>query len=282
MNKAHTVSRQPDAAETVTRRGPLRYYVEAQSTSLGRYVLEQTIFSFLQGIPGLFGIGLRALAYRLILKSEGLPLVEDHVRLCQPANIHLGRQVYLDHGVYLHACPRGIFIGDETFVMHGSVLHVYNFRDLPNSGIWVGRNCFIGEHCVIRGQGGVHIGDSVLLAPKVQMLAVNHLFDDPSRPIIQQGITAQGIVVEDGAWIGAGAILLDGVRVGTGAVVGAGAVVTQDVPPRAMVVGVPARVARWLDQEPDADDLRAEMLEAVRSDDSDDDGWLGDVAANLK
>jgi acetyltransferase-like isoleucine patch superfamily enzyme len=282
-NNAQTVSRQPDAAKTVAQRGPLRYYVEAQSTSLGRYFLEQTIFSFLQGIPGLVGIGLRALAYRLILKSDGLPLVENHVRLCQPANIHLGHQVYLDYDVYLHACPQGIFIGDETFVMYGSVLHVYNFRDLPRSGIWIGRNCFIGERCVIRGQGGVHIGDSVLMAPQVQILAVNHLFDDPSRPIIQQGITAQGIVVDDGAWIGAGAILLDGVRVGARAVVGAGAVVTQDVPPRTMVTGVPARVTRWLDAEQDTNDIQAEMLEAVRgSEVSDDDEWLRAVATNLK
>jgi acetyltransferase-like isoleucine patch superfamily enzyme len=160
---------------------------------------------------------------------------------------------------------------------------VYNFRDLPHSGIWIGRNCFIGERCVIRGQGGVHIGDSVLMAPQVQILAVNHLFDDPSRPIIQQGITAQGIVVDDGAWIGAGAILLDGVRVGARAVVGAGAVVTQDVPPRTMVTGVPARVTRWLDAEQDTNDIQAEMLEAVRgSEVSDDDEWLRAVATNLK
>ena len=241
------VSRRPDAAEAAAQRGPLRYYVEAQSTGPGRYILEQTIFFFLQGVPSLVGIGLRALAYRLILRSDGPPLVEDHVRLCQPANIHLGRRAYLDHSVYLHACPQGIFIGDETFVMHGSVLHVYNFRDLPNAGIWIGRNSYIGERCVIRGQGGVHIGDSVLLAPGVQVLAVNHLFDDPSRPVIRQGITAQGIVVEDGAWIGAGAILLDGVRVGGRAVVGAGAVVTRDVPSRTLATGVPAQVIRQLD-----------------------------------
>jgi len=94
------------------------------------------------------------------------------------------------------------------------VLHVYNFRGLPHAVIWVGRNCLAGEFCLIRGQGGVHIGDAVLIAPRVQMLAVNHLFDDPSRAVMHQGITARGIIVEDGAWIGAGAILLDGVQVG--------------------------------------------------------------------
>jgi acetyltransferase-like isoleucine patch superfamily enzyme len=283
VSDERVVSRQPGAAEAAAQRGPLRYHVEAQSTGLGRYILEQTLFSFLQGIPGLAGIGLRALAYRLILRSDGPPVVEDHVRLCQPANIHLGRQVYLDHGVYLHACPQGIFIGDETFVMHGSVLHVYNFRDLPHAGIWVGRNCFIGDRCIIRGQGGVWIGDFVLLAPNVQMLAVNHLFDVPSRPIIQQGITAQGIVVEEGAWIGAGATLLDGVRVGAGAVVGARAVVTQDVPPRTLAAGAPARVVRTLDTELDVDEMHIAIFEAACSGgDEDEEEWIRALAASLR
>ena len=262
------VSQVPDAVAVAARRGRLRYYLEGQSTGVARYLLEQVLFCVLHGMPSLVGIGLRALAYRLILRSDGLPIIEDHVRLCQPANIHLGRHVYLHHGVYLHACPQGVFIGDDTFVMHGTELHVYNFRGLPDSGIWIGRNCFIGEFCLIRGQGGVHIGDSVLLAPRVQMLAVNHCFDDPSRPVMQQGITAQGIIVEDGAWIGAGAIVLDGVRVGQGAVVGAGAVVTRDVPPRMLVVGSPARVVRSLDAGEAVVDqeVRSEILGALRGD----------------
>jgi acetyltransferase-like isoleucine patch superfamily enzyme len=242
------VSEELDAATVAARRGRLRYYLDAQSTGFVRYFLEQALYLGLGGLPGLVGVGLRGLAYRLILHSRGWPVIEDHVRLAQPANIHLGRNVYLDSHCYLHACPAGIIVGDETFIMHGCVLHVYNFRDLPNSGIWIGRNCYLGEYCIIRGQGGVHIGDSVLLAPRVQVVAVNHLVGDPARPVIEQGISAEGIVVEDGAWIGAGAILLDGVRVGRGAVVGAGAVVTHDVPPRTLALGVPARMACHLDE----------------------------------
>ncbi|RLC65707.1 MAG: hypothetical protein DRI48_06430, partial [Chloroflexi bacterium] len=250
------VSRQPDADQAgdppQEKEQRLLQEVPSRAGGLGIEIVAQT------SSPGshLGRVGLRALAYRLILHSDGFPVVEDHVRLCQPANIHLGRRVYLDHGVYLHACPQGVFIGDETFVMHGSVLHVYNFRDLPDAGIWIGRNCFVGELCLIRGQGGVQIGDSVLLAPRVQILAVNHLFDDPPRPVIQQGITAQGIVVEDGAWIGAGAILVDGVRVGARAVVGAGAVVTRNVPPQTLALGVPARVVRRLDADVEAGQIR--------------------------
>ncbi|MDH4137303.1 MAG: acyltransferase, partial [Anaerolineae bacterium] len=98
------------------------------------------------------------------------------------------------------------------------------------------------EFCVIRGQGGVTIGDKVYLAPLVQILAVNHVFSDPTRPIIEQGITAEGIVIEDNVWIGAGAIITDGVRIGQGAVIGAGSVVTRDVPPHTVAVGAPAQV----------------------------------------
>ena len=78
----------------------------------------------------------------------------------------------------------------------------------------------------------------------------NHVYQDTTRPISHQGITAQGIVIEDGAWIGAGAIILDGVRVGRNAVVGAGAVVTRDVPAYILAAGNPARVVRDLRTEP--------------------------------
>jgi acetyltransferase-like isoleucine patch superfamily enzyme len=128
--------------------------------------------------------------------------------------------------------------------MHNAELHVFNFRDLPHAFIKVGRGTFIGESVVIRGQGGVTIGDAVLLAPMAKILAVNHNCADVTRPVMDQGISARGIVIEDGAWIGAGAAVLDGVRIGRGAVVGANAVVTRDVPPHAVAVGVPARVIR--------------------------------------
>jgi acetyltransferase-like isoleucine patch superfamily enzyme len=222
----------------------LAYYIRGQSTSLLRYVLEQTLIALLGGVPSVIGIGLRGLAYKLLLKSKGMPIIEYGVRLAQPANIHLGRGVYVDHGVYLHACPDGIRIGDGSFIMHSSVLHVFNFRDLPHSGITIGRKCFIGELNVIRGQGGVTLGDHVYTGSLVQILAVNHVFDDPDVPIMEQGITAQGIVIGDDVWLGSGAIVLDGVQIGRGSVVGAGAVVTEDLPPFSIAVGSPARVVR--------------------------------------
>jgi acetyltransferase-like isoleucine patch superfamily enzyme len=222
----------------------LRYYLAGQSTSLPRYVLEQVVFLLFGWIPSLVGIALRGLAYKLILQSDGLPIIEHGVRILQAKNLRLGKGAYIDHGVYLHACPDGITIGDRTFIMHNSILHVFNFRALPHAGITIGRDCFIGEANVIRGQGGVSIGNDVYTGPLVQILAINHVYSDPKTPIREQGITAQGITIEDDVWLAAGAIVLDGVRIGRGSVIGAGAVVTDDIPPYSIAVGSPARVVR--------------------------------------
>jgi len=225
----------------------LSLYLQRQATSLGRYILEQTLFLLLGWIPGLPGIALRGIFYRLVMDMRGWCAIENGVRLRFANLIRLGHGSYLDQGVYLHACPDGIEIGANTIVMYGAVLHVYNFRGLPHSGIKIGSNSLIGEYSVIRGQGGVTIGDRVYTSPFTQIIAVNHVFDDPNQPFVDQGITAEGIVIEDDVWLGAGAIITDGIRVGKGAVVAAGAVVTKDVPPHTVVAGVPAKVIREID-----------------------------------
>lgn len=227
-------------------RTQLKLYMSRQATSLGRYILEQIVQSLFGWVPSVIGIGLRALVYRGILRADGAVAIEDGVRIRFADQIHLGRGVYLDHGAYLHACPNGIKIGAESFVMKNAILHVYNFRDLPNAGITIGERSLIGEGCILRGQGGIQIGNDVYLAPLVQVLAINHVYHDMTRPISTQGITAQGIVIEDGAWIGGGAIILDGVRIGRNAVIGAGAVVTKDIPDYTVAVGNPARIIRDL------------------------------------
>jgi acetyltransferase-like isoleucine patch superfamily enzyme len=235
----------------------VQLYLERQAAGPGRYVLEQGITSLFGWIPTIVGVGVRGIFYRLILKMDGLAAIESGVRLRYASHIKLGHGAYIDQGAYLHACPNGIEIGRETIVMHGAVLHVYNFRGLPHSGIKIGQNSLIGEYCVIRGQGGVEIGNRVYTSPFTQIIAVNHVFDDPHRPFVDQGITAQGIVIEDDVWLGAGAIITDGVRVGRGSVVAAGAVVTKDVPPHTVVAGVPAKPVKKI--EGPADERIAEV-----------------------
>jgi acetyltransferase-like isoleucine patch superfamily enzyme len=229
----------------------VRLYISRHATSLPRYLWEQFILAVGGWIPTPLGMAIRSLLYRLVLRMDGWVAIDRGVRLSFCSLVRLGHGVYLDQGTYLHATPSGIRIGDRTIVMHGAVLHVYNFRGIPHAGIEIGCDSLIGEYTIIRGQGGVSIGDRVYTSPLTQIIAVNHVFDDPTQPFIDQGITAEGIAIEDDVWIGAGALITDGVRIGAGSVVAAGAVVTKDVPAHSVVGGVPARVLRSVGDPPD-------------------------------
>ena len=223
-----------------------KLYLDRQASSPIRYFFEQFLTLLTGWIPTIFGIVIRGLIYKLILRIDGWAAIENQVRLRFANYIKLHNGVYLDQNVYLHACPNGIEIGENTIVMHGAILHVYNFRNLPDSKIIIGKNSLIGEYTVIRGQGGVYIGDNVYTSPFTQIIAVNHVFSNPDIPFVEQGITAQGITIEDNVWIGSGAIITDGIRIGKGAVIAAGAVVTKDVPAHTVVGGVPAKTIRQI------------------------------------
>lgn len=231
----------------------LRLYINRQATSSWRYIVEQTLYLLFSWVPTVIGMGLRGVFYRLILDMDGWAAIENRVRLRMADNIRLHDGVYLDQNTYLHASPRGIEVGENTIIMYGAILHVYNFRDMPDSGIKIGKDSLVGEYTVIRGQGGVEIGDRVYTSPFTQIIAVNHVFDDPEQPFIDQGITAEGIQIEDDVWIGSGAIITDGIRVGKGAVVAAGSVVTQDVPAHSVVAGVPAKPIRDIEKQKEID-----------------------------
>lgn len=102
--------------------------------------------------------------------------------------------------------------------------------------------------------GAIYVGANTTFGEEVMLLTGKHLdiAQAEARGVPQHHVPESGrdIVVGSGCYIGARAIVIGPVRIGDFAVIGAGAVVTHDVPPRTMVVGVPARVIRSLDAEP--------------------------------
>lgn len=157
---------------------------------------------------------------------------------------------------------------------HGvSVGSGVNFKHIET--FEVGDNVFIGANSYIQGRfdGRCRIGNHVWIGPQsyfdardlvledfvgwgpgARVLGSEHTGIPHDLPLIRTDLLIEPVVVKYGADIGTGAILLPGVTVGEGAIVGAGAVVTKDVPPYAIVAGVPARFLRW----------RTEVVEGAR------------------
>lgn len=109
------------------------------------------------------------------------------------------------------------------------------------AGAMLGENVYVGPRCQL---GLVRLERDVLLASGVQIPSggKTHYFDDPTRPIREQGGERRTVTIGAGAWIGTGAIVL--ADVGQGTIVAAGAVVTKPLPDNVIAAGVPAKVIR--------------------------------------
>ncbi len=109
--------------------------------------------------------------------------------------------------------------------------------------IQVGKNVFINSGCCFQDQGGITIGDGCLIGHQAVFATIDHSLSPDSRGDMQLA----PIVLGKNVWVGAHATVLQGVTVGDGAVIAAGAVVTKDVPPKAVVAGVPAKIKKFID-----------------------------------
>jgi carbonic anhydrase/acetyltransferase-like protein (isoleucine patch superfamily) len=108
----------------------------------------------------------------------------------------------------------------------------------------IGDRCSIGRASHIVAHRSVRIGDDVITGPHCYVTDQNHVYADPDVPVGQQWPTDDPVVIGDGSWLGAGAIVLPGTSLGRNTVVGAGAVVRGDFPDHAVLVGAPAKVVR--------------------------------------
>jgi lipopolysaccharide O-acetyltransferase len=139
---------------------------------------------------------------------------------------------------------RRIAVGADVFVGRGSWLQVDD-PDGEGVAIELGDGTSIVGGCVISAVVSVRIGPKVLFAKDVYVADHQHAFEDPSRAVLDQGVTRVAPVeICEGAWLGENVVVGPGVRIGRGAVVGANAVVLEDVPDFAVAVGAPARVTR--------------------------------------
>ena len=209
-------------------------------TDFGSLLKYELIVTLTQGCPGALGLALRKALYPSLLGSCGRNVVfGQNVVLRHPHKIHVGDDVVIDDNCLIDAKGQsngGIRIGSGVFIGRNSIL------SCKNGDIELANGANVGFNCEIFSASRVRIGANVLMAAYSYVIGGDHDFSDVNRPVLEQTRRSAGVSVGDGAWIGAGAKILDGVTVGEGAIIGAAAVVREDVAPRAVAVGIPARV----------------------------------------
>jgi acetyltransferase-like isoleucine patch superfamily enzyme len=137
----------------------------------------------------------------------------------------------------IYSQPSGrIRLGKNCTLLPGAIVATYG------GIIEIGDEVSINPNVIIYGNGNVTIGSKTRIAAQTVIVSQNHIFTNPSIPIMEQGLSSKGIKIGSDVWIGAGVRILDGVEIGDGSVIGAGAVVTSDIPQYSVAVGVPAKV----------------------------------------
>jgi acetyltransferase-like isoleucine patch superfamily enzyme len=157
------------------------------------------------------------------LKLDGLAFIGPKVvlQIGRHARVELGRWSWLGHGTKVR-CHEGV--------------------------VSIGAKTVMGQECTISAYQHVSIGRECVIADRVMLIDFDHGMVEVDRPIRHQGIYKRDVRVGNNVWIGYGACILRGVTVGDNAVIGTSSVVTKDVPPNAVVAGVPARIIRMREE----------------------------------
>jgi maltose O-acetyltransferase len=130
----------------------------------------------------------------------------------------------------------GLTIGDEVRIDPG-----VHFSAGPVS---IGSRTYINVGCFIDGSGGVTIGERCAFGQRVDIITSSHQIGGPEQRAGDRYVAP--VVIEDGCWLGAEAIVMPGVTIARGCIVGAGALVTKSTDPNGLYLGAPACRARSL------------------------------------
>ncbi|MBR8833178.1 MAG: acyltransferase [Stigonema ocellatum SAG 48.90 = DSM 106950] len=215
-----------------------------QSASKWVRLREILVTTSVGSIPTIaLGVKLRNILYRTIFAGFGSSVyIQEGVEFLGTSCIEVGNGVHIFKNVRIDG--RGhhnnrIVIGERVALERGVEIGA-----LENTSLHIDEGTFIGSYVCLAGPGDIKIGKHCIIAAHSGIFANNHNFADVMQPIRYQGVTRKGIIIEDDCWLGHAVTVLDGVTIGKGSVIGAGSVVTKNIPPFSVAVGVPAKVIR--------------------------------------
>jgi acetyltransferase-like isoleucine patch superfamily enzyme len=207
------------------------------------YLLKFELITLLCGwVPGALGLALRKLLFPLLFAKVGRGVVFGaNITLRHPEKIVLGDNVVIDDNCLIDAKGDdnvGITIGSNVFIGRNSILSCKNGDIILEDGVNIGFNTeifsggqvLIGAYTLIAAYVYIVGGEGYDLVLTDLPIAKQPLFDRDSS-----------VIIGEGSWIGAKAVILTNTTIGKGAVIAAGAVVNKNVPDFAISGGIPAK-----------------------------------------
>ena len=158
-----------------------------------------------------------------------------------------GCKVAVDVTVLRHGERAGplLELGDGVSLFDGVRLVIGDVSINRDALIRIGNKSIVNVGGYLSGEGGLIIGEEVLIGPHVKIFSAGHAVHGGETSIYRNDLSYAAVKIGDGAWIGGGATVLPGISIGCGAVVGAGSIVTKDVPAFAIVAGNPAKFLHY-------------------------------------
>ncbi len=200
----------------------------------------------------------RRLYQSILAQMDGSSYIQEGVEIVGAGNVYLGKNVTILRNACLSAAEQNskLYLGNSVLLNKEVEIEVK-----AGATVEIGDRTFINKNTWISAGASIKIGQDCLIAPYVGIVATNRSYADPDTPINRQEPTSKGITIGDDCWLGHRVSVLDGVTIGQGCVIGAGAVVTKDIPPYSIAVGVPAKVigSRKLGE---VKDFKAPVLQA--------------------
>ena len=224
---------------------PLRTYQELAVGSRSWWTLlrYEIVASWGSLLPGALGLAFRRLFWPSLFGRIGKGTVWGrNVVVRHPANMWIGNGVLVDDDCFFDAkgCEVGQFRIDDSVVISRGC-HVTG----KHGSVHLGPRVNVGSGCMILSVGGITVGADTMFAGNCYVGGGTYDADSPlDRPMNQRPRRARPVEIGEDCWLGAGVVVIEGVKIGRGSVIGAGSIVTRDIPPYSIAVGVPARVRR--------------------------------------
>ncbi|NOT74801.1 MAG: acyltransferase [Cyclobacteriaceae bacterium] len=203
----------------------------------GRQLFNIVWYRFFQIVRGCFR--------KLSISTSGIMFCGRRVIIEHGYQVKAGKSLIIEDGVHINALSmNGIRLGDNVTIAKNAVMTCTGVIANKGTGITIGNNSSIGAQSFLGGQGGITIGNDVIMGPQVKIFSENHNFGKGEAIIRKQGESRKGVIIGNNCWIGSGVTILDGVAIGNGCILAAGTIVTRSIPENSIVMGSPGKIVK--------------------------------------